>query len=609
MAKAQRQQFKIFRMGNTHFKEGPFKEGPHVHPEEHACSLGQSNRHADTLSSNDKREKVSCLGDERPPLPKKCSFTLVSKIKQSLQSMLDPGEPERLIPIRSPPKVMLYGCTTAEEHFEKVDEVVRKSAKLHGKEGLKFLGLEFRWIHHPTNCDCEGMGGYLTDEEGDDEFLKTSSVSFGQFEDPLDISENDFWSPGETFTVPLKGCDQRSSSGISAGSSNGRADYGSISPNSKTNNISSLPTPRTMSSVSLFSLATHASTISESSGRFPLTSVNARQIDHLEPDTCAFRLFHVESGAVVTHQNHMRFMAEGAMYDEVARLCMEAAQDVMIQEGDLQWITVCPHRNLQALVSKTFLETSPDTNQKRKTLLVITGKGQVRAGIFSRRHLIVNSMESSTALPFVREALKRRMNVVMLDPNAHGCRMGMDVVERSLNALFLKNNQQDDIYVLAHSMAGAQLVRFFIGSSSACTTLATSHKNSKVLTQIVDKNTSDHESRDYSLTVFLKNIQAIAFTDSNHNINWTKSYPYLTELLTGPASLYIKSHKVHEKAKQLGESHHDCQFWKHRFGNVKTLWAGTHEHALTNYTGRIHIWQHFDRLSLDMNLEENPKAN
>ena len=24
------------------------------------------------------------------------------------------------------------------------------------------------------------------------------------------------------------------------------------------------------------------------------------------------------------------------------------------------------------------------------------------------------------------------------------------------------------------------------------------------------------------------------------------------------------------------------------------MWAGTHEHALTNYTARFHIWQHFD---------------
>merc|ERR1719503_436124 len=93
---------------------------------------------------------------------------------------------------------------------------------------------------------------------------------------------------------------------------------------------------------------------------------------------------------------------------------------------------------------------------------------------------------------------------------------------------------------------------------------------------------------------FLQQIKAVAFTDSNHNINWTKHNPPLKELIEGPSSLYIKSHKVHEDAKKLGELHHDCNFWKHRFGTVKTIWAGTNEHALTNYAGMQYIWDHFD---------------
>ena len=56
--------------------------------------------------------------------------------------------------------------------------------------------------------------------------------------------------------------------------------------------------------------------------------------------------------------------------------------------------------------------------------------------------------------------------------------------------------------------------------------------------------------------------------------------------------MYIKSHKVHEKQKYLGELHHDCEYWKHRFGTIKTIWAGTKEHALTNYTSRYHILDH-----------------
>jgi len=36
------------------------------------------------------------------------------------------------------------------------------------------------------------------------------------------------------------------------------------------------------------------------------------------------------------------------------------------------------------------------------------------------------------------------------------------------------------------------------------------------------------------------------------------------------------------------------QFWEHRFGKIKTLWAGTPDHSLSNYAGRNAIWGHFD---------------
>ena len=97
----------------------------------------------------------------------------------------------------------------------------------------------------------------------------------------------------------------------------------------------------------------------------------------------------------------------------------------------------------------------------------------------------------------------------------------------------------------------------------------------------------------------LQQIQSIAFTDSNHNINWVKDNPTVSDLLVGPKSLYIKSHRVHQDARILGEAHHDCDFWKRRFGTVRTIWAGTNEHALTNYAAREYIWDHFDKFLED----------
>ena len=42
--------------------------------------------------------------------------------------------------------------------------------------------------------------------------------------------------------------------------------------------------------------------------------------------------------------------------------------------------------------------------------------------------------------------------------------------------------------------------------------------------------------------------------------------------------------------------------------DIRTLWAGTHEHALTNYTARFHIWDHFDEF-LHQTKEESSTVN
>ena len=36
------------------------------------------------------------------------------------------------------------------------------------------------------------------------------------------------------------------------------------------------------------------------------------------------------------------------------------------------------------------------------------------------------------------------------------------------------------------------------------------------------------------------------------------------------------------------------RFWQHRFERICTLWAGTADHALSNWAGHESIWDHFD---------------
>ena len=134
------------------------------------------------------------------------------------------------------------------------------------------------------------------------------------------------------------------------------------------------------------------------------------------------------------------------------------------------------------------------------------------------------------------------------------------------NDIFLWNS----IFYLFCTLLDTQLVRYFLRKSQ-------------------------QEAPATAVDRYLSQIDSVVFTDSNHNINWvSKKLPTVAKFLQGPRCLYVKSHKVHEKQKHLGERHHNCEYWKHRFGSIKTIWAGTREHALTNYTSRFHILDHFD---------------
>lgn len=561
---------------------------------------------------------------------------VLSSIKSTLKNILDPPEPERLPPRRRVPKHMLYGCETADDHYEYIEAVCAKVKELKGQEGLTAMGFEYRLVHHAPTCTCPGVthdndnDDDLTDSEDDENELNEgyrSDVSkdqigdnskeeegdeFGQFADPS-LQEIDENHSNEPVFVPL-------------GTPLKTFDATTKSRNSSSNNLSM---SRNSSTTSLFSLATHNTTAGssygntssgrngKSGGRFPLSSIASQQQNTvMAQDACAFRLHHVPSGGtMVTPENHLQFVADGDMYDELARLCMQYAEERMMEEGDLEWMTICKERKFGVLASKSYLShvradngINSESTNKRKILVVVTGKGEVSAGIFSRRHLLVTSMEAATALPFIRGAKERDMDIVMLDPNALGYRLGMDVVEASMEQLFLNNDDggdgesktkqtsvgEDDIYILAHSMAGAQIVRFFMNNPSSYSRPPSPGANNVSGNGKETSTASVTEIKESQKANLLQRVQALALTDSNHNINWTKKHPSLTQLLTGRSSLYIKSHKVHEKAKRLGEAHHDCQFWRHRFGNIKTLWAGTHEHALTNYTARKPIWEHFD---------------
>jgi len=474
----------------------------------------------------------------------------------------------------------IHGCEDDEEHYAKVLGLIYAAKEQHGEEGLTSIGFEYRLVpcdKHKILCTEGGIDTTTVYDTGEEATSETSSRSLSEnpsiqstskTTDTIEVSEND--STDRSESLPLE-------------------------QDPPDHDEQPIPSNEASSSDSLLSLLDDVPV--------PQFSADVHENKLFCPE-CATRLFHIRSDTMITEENRKSFIADGDLYEEVTRLCQEYAQELMQQEGKLEWVTICNDESkgepVRALVdhdNRLVLDksgdecadsskaNSPQSSQDRNgnraipVLLIITGKGKVRAGIFSRQHLLTTGIEASTGLPMIREAKRRGMKVVVLDPNARGDRKGMVTFEQSIRVLFGHRaapssedqppTESDDdstdhlLYVLAHSAAGAQLVRY-----------------------LMDKT---HD---------LSSIQAIAFTDSTHNIQWTKKSPSLANLLESGSCLYFKSADQHRDAdwqhRKLGEAVDTDKHWHHRYGKIKTLWAGTHEHALTNWVAHEHIWDHFD---------------
>mmetsp|Transcript_57771 Transcript_57771/g.141101 ORF Transcript_57771/g.141101 Transcript_57771/m.141101 type:complete len:630 (-) Transcript_57771:95-1984(-) len=341
-------------------------------------------------------------------------------------------------------------------------------------------------------------------------------------------------------------------------------------------------------------------------------------------------LFHASTGTLITTKNRKKFIADGDMYDAIARAAMEYSQEVMMNDASLEWVTVEESANnpepIRALVSKCLLEdeTLLDT---APTLLVITGKGKVRAGIFSRQHLLVSGMECSTAIPIVREAKIRNMNVIMLDPNVHGDRLGMVTFEKSMAKIFrrweegqqAREDERDDDDHKITSRSNKVLTNESSGSSSSAIR-GTNREVSSCRRQdlfVLSHSASGAQLQRYLLDHYrhyVPHIRAICFTDSTHNIQWTKGKDELQELLESDRSVYFKSSKEPSEdllnpLPSLGKKLETDGYWRHRFGSISTRCAGTSEHSLTNFFTQPEMWKHFDRNSLDRQEEKDTLLN
>lgn len=329
-------------------------------------------------------------------------------------------------------------------------------------------------------------------------------------------------------------------------------------------------------------------------------------------------LFHTSTNTLITMKNRRQYIADGDMYDAIARAAMEYAQEVMMKDASLEWITIEESGNnpepIRALISKRLLEDEARLDTE-PTLLVITGSGKVRAGIFSRQHLLVSGMECSTAIPIVREATTRKMNIIMLDPNVRGDRLGMITFEKSMSRVFRRweASQQEDEYPKLdstdnHINSRCNNVPSEASSDSSSAILDCGRDTSSCRDTlfVLSHSASGAQFQRYLLDKYehyVHHIRAICFTDSTHNIQWTKGKNELKELFESDRSVYFKSAKekndpILNPLRTLGNKLETDGFWHHRFGSIKTVCAGTSEHGLTNFFAQSEMWKHFDHNGL-----------
>lgn len=288
---------------------------------------------------------------------------------------------------------------------------------------------------------------------------------------------------------------------------------------------------------------------------------------------CATRLFHEASGTMITAANRCEYIPDGEVFDEISRLCQETAQERVKKECSLETVTLYYDETrgepVHALVDAKRCRNGDGYLPSWPTFLFITGKGKSRMGIVSVKEVLVSGIEKGSALFHLEEAQKRGLSVVCLDPNALGEHRGMEVVNKSLDALF-GSWEGGPVFVLAHSAAGGYLVRYLLLGAAR--------------------------------EQLLPYIHAIAFTDSTHWLPWARDEPQLFSFLQSAQCIYIRNDTA-RTAGAFGGSKANAEpgeeadvdiWWCQRFGELRTVWAGTTEHSAMCWVARGVIWDFFD---------------
>lgn len=428
--------------------------------------------------------------------------------------------------------VLLMGCNTIEEHFDAIGKALDRAMGLDSDRGLRAMGFEYRLLPCDEHKD---LNHHLLAQSANESLSRSE--------------EKEFFMISST-SVRLIALKEKSDQLQAFRDSDVQSLDGSLSETSSSHR-------RSLKDLESFNQ-------SDSNNNGPKAVCNL----------CCHRLFHRDSCRIVDIHNRQEMIADGQMYERICELTQESAQSMMIREGDLEWVEIdnAEHKPLRVLVSKN----RGDNETQSPVFVVCTGRGKVGAGIFSRYHLLCSGLELATAVPLVREAIKRGFRIVIVDPNVHGEAQGFNTFCKTMHFVTKKcfGEGNPKLVYLCHSASGGHMARYLLQTPEE---------------RILD-------------------IQAVAFTDSTHSVQWAKTNKVLMDLLQSQKCIYFRSSREQDGVGEnkwylhaAGEPVQTDSFWVHRFGNIRTLWAGTNEHSLTNWYAHAKIWEHYD--SMDLKIE------
>ncbi|GFR16716.1 cotranscriptional regulator FAM172A, partial [Trichonephila clavata] len=144
----------------------------------------------------------------------------------------------------------------------------------------------------------------------------------------------------------------------------------------------------------------------------------------------------------------------------------------------------------------TFIYHSEDAFRNEKIVILIHGNGVVRAGQWSRRLIINDSLNSGTQIPFIKRAMGLGYGVFVLNTNDN---------RRFLNGVFIKIRGSES----AESHANYVWRHVIVPQVAAKQIAIIAHSYGGIVTVNLCRSFPDS---------FQKRVFAIAFTDSPHSL-------------------------------------------------------------------------------------------